>query len=122
MTPIKTTLRLLILEDNADDAAFIEKTLKRAEFDLEARVVSGKEDFIAELKSFSPEFVISDHQLPQFNSTEALEIARSIYPFIPFILVTGAVSEEFAASIIKAGADDYDVSVPDPACCASFFS
>src|SRR5688500_13129167 len=107
MYPIKTPLRLLLLEDNADDATFIQKTLQRAEFILDTKVVSSREEFIDVLKSFSPELVLSDHQLPQFSSTEALEVARSMYPFMPFILVTGAVSEEFAASIIKAGADDY---------------
>jgi len=36
-----------------------------------------------------------------------LEIIRKRVSQIPFILVTGAVSEEFAAGIIKMGADDY---------------
>ncbi|MBA4058339.1 MAG: hybrid sensor histidine kinase/response regulator, partial [Marivirga sp.] len=47
------------------------------------------------------------HSLPQFNSIEALEICNQKRINIPFILVTGAVSEEFAASCIKKGADDY---------------
>src|SRR5690606_8056179 len=38
---------------------------------------------------------------------EALKICKKIDPEIPFILVTGAVSEEFAVKVLKQGADDY---------------
>jgi signal transduction histidine kinase len=45
--------------------------------------------------------------LPQFNSLEALTICQKKGLDIPFILVTGTVSEEFAVSCLKQGADDY---------------
>ena len=96
-----------MLEDTPEDVILIKKVLKRANLKLEIKVVSVREDFIEALSSFGPEIVLSDHQLPQFSSPEALEICKQILPFVPFILVTGAVSEEFAASIIRAGADDY---------------
>jgi len=96
-----------MLEDNPDDAVFIQKSLQRADFNLETRIVATREDFIRALSSFSPDLILSDHQLPQFSSPEALRISREKFPFVPFILVTGAVSEEFAASIIREGADDY---------------
>jgi len=35
------------------------------------------------------------------------QLFRKRLPLIPFILITGTVSEEFAAGIIKLGADDY---------------
>jgi PAS domain S-box-containing protein len=43
----------------------------------------------------------------QFNSFEALRIFKESRLRIPFILVTGTVSEEFAVNILKDGADDY---------------
>ncbi|HEX2682710.1 MAG TPA: PAS domain S-box protein, partial [Ferruginibacter sp.] len=100
-------MRLLILEDSPDDAAFMEVTLKRAGLDLNIKIVSSRPEYIKALDSFVPEFILSDHQLPDFISTEALAIARKKYPGVPFILVTGTVSEEFAVEILKAGADDY---------------
>lgn len=100
-------LRILILEDSPYDASFIEKTLERAGFELTTKIVSTRNDFIAALSTFSPDVVLSDHQLPQFSSPEALKISKEKCPFVPFLLVTGAVSEEFAASIILEGADDY---------------
>jgi signal transduction histidine kinase len=58
------------------------------------------------LNEFVPDVILSDHALPQFNSVEALKITRSSSN-VPFILVTGTVSEEFAVSCLKQGADDY---------------
>ena len=100
-------LRLLMLEDSADDASLILKTLQRAAFVFESCVVHSRSDLIKALDEFKPDLILSDHQLPQFTSPEALRICKAALPSIPFILVTGAVSEEFAASIIREGADDY---------------
>ncbi|MEO5976039.1 MAG: PAS domain S-box protein [Chryseolinea sp.] len=100
-------IRLLMLEDNSEDAYLIERNLRKAKFNLEVKVASDKTSFVQELEMFHPHLIISDHQLPQFSSQEALKISRKKFPLIPFILVTGAVSEEFAAAIIRAGADDY---------------
>ncbi len=100
-------MKVLMLEDSPDDASLIQKMLQRADVTFEAKVVASRADFVEALSSFCPELILSDHKLPQFSSTEALEICRRRFPFLPFILVTGTVSEEFAASIIRAGADDY---------------
>jgi len=97
----------LILEDNPEDAALIKATLKKAGMHFNIKEASSREDFINAIDSFAPEIILSDHQLPQFSSIEALQIARKKLPYVPFILVTGTVCEEFAASIIKEGADDY---------------
>jgi signal transduction histidine kinase len=59
------------------------------------------------LEEFSPSIVLSDHSLPSFNSIEALKILRETGSIIPFILVTGTMSEEFAVDIMKQGASDY---------------
>jgi signal transduction histidine kinase len=45
--------------------------------------------------------------MPQFNSIEALEICKEKKIAAPFILVTGAVSDEFAVNCLKMGAVDY---------------
>ncbi|HEV8515866.1 MAG TPA: hybrid sensor histidine kinase/response regulator, partial [Cyclobacteriaceae bacterium] len=64
-------------------------------------------EFVASLRDFQPDVILSDHSLPQFNSAEALKICRRAGLQIPFILVTGTVSEEFAVTCLKMGADDY---------------
>lgn len=100
-------LKILLIEDNAFDASLLQRELKKANMNHSLRIVDNKELFIKELYNFRPDVVLSDHSLPSFNSLEALRIARELRPDIPFILVTGAVSEEFAVECMKAGADDY---------------
>lgn len=100
-------LRILMLEDLEEDAGLIDRVLMKEKIHYERRRVDTQQEFIAALDEFEPDLVLSDHSLPQFNSTEALKIARSKMPAIPFILVTGMVSEEFAVGSLKQGADDY---------------
>ncbi len=104
---MESVIKLLMLEDTEADVVLIQRVLKQSELNLNIKHVSNERSFVEALDSFTPDIVLSDHQLPQFSSIEALEICRDKFPFVPFILVTGAVSEEFAASIIKSGADDY---------------
>ncbi len=104
---MKTALKILLLEDSKTDAEMVQRLLKKEKMQCIFYLATDKEDYIAALESFEPDIILSDHSLPQFNSAAALEIARHYFPFIPFIMVTGTVSEEFAAEIIKKGADDY---------------
>ncbi|CAD5274648.1 MULTISPECIES: ATP-binding protein [unclassified Imperialibacter] len=100
-------LKILILEDFEEDADLLKINLKRQGLLFESVVVDNRDDYVRQLVAFCPEVVLSDHQLPQFDSTEALQICREKTDNIPFILVTGTVSEEFAVLCIKQGADDY---------------
>lgn len=100
-------IKILFLEDNEDDVTLIQHSLKRSNFNFSPSWASNKEEFIHSLQSFSPDIILSDHTLPQFDSLSALGIVKESYPHIPFILVTGSVSEEFAVKCIKNGAEDY---------------
>lgn len=101
------SLRILMLEDLQDDVGLIERTLRKEGVSFQAKRVDSEEAFTNALSYFQPDVILSDHALPQFNSLEALSICRKEAPNIPFILVTGTVSEEFAVSCLKQGADDY---------------
>jgi sigma-B regulation protein RsbU (phosphoserine phosphatase) len=100
-------LKILFLEDDADDVQLIERSLRKSNFIYKVAHASNKEEFVVNLASFSPDIILSDHSLPQFDSLSALQIVRENYSHIPFILVTGSVSEEFAVKCIKSGAEDY---------------
>ena len=100
-------LKILLLEDSAEDAEIVQRVLKKENLNCEFQVVMTKEGYVNSLNNFQPDLILSDNSLPQFNATEALNIIRQQSIHIPFILVTGTVSEEFAAKIIKAGATDY---------------
>lgn len=96
-----------MLEDSRDDAGLIERVLQKESLDYVAERVETREEYDNAIRNFEPDVVLSDHGLPQFNSIEALRICLKERKFTPFILVTGTVSEEFAATCLKLGADDY---------------
>lgn len=100
-------LKILMLEDLQDDVGLIERTLRKEGMNFSAKRVDSQDEFTSSLREFQPDVILSDHALPQFNSLEALKICRKQAVHIPFILVTGTVSEEFAVSCLKQGADDY---------------
>ncbi|WP_317897098.1 ATP-binding response regulator [Aurantibacillus circumpalustris] len=100
-------LKILHLEDNPADAELIARFLKKTNSAFTIKVAQNKEKFVEALESDAPDLILSDHSLPQFNSSEALKIYKKFNYQIPFILVTGTVSEEFAIQSIKEGADDY---------------
>jgi signal transduction histidine kinase len=104
---MESTLKILILEDVDEDVELIRRTLKKSGLQFESRQVDSREGFISALKTYSADLILSDHSLPQFNSVEALELCKASGKQVPFILVTGAVSEEFAVTCLKQGADDY---------------
>jgi len=105
--PIEKDLKILMLEDLPEDIGLIERILKRDGIRFESHYADTKEEYVKALNQFQPDVILSDHVLPQFNSVEALSICRKNLLNIPFILVTGTVSEEFAVSCLKQGADDY---------------
>lgn len=103
----KGTLKILSLEDLEEDFFLITHALKKSGLAFTAKRVDNKDEFSRALEDFGADVILCDHSLPQFNSNEALRIFHQRKLQIPFILVTGAVSEEFAVSSLKHGADDY---------------
>jgi signal transduction histidine kinase len=104
---MENTLNILCLEDSVDDFGLIQRELSKGLTSFKATRVETRKEFILALDNSAVDLVLSDHSLPEFNSLEALNIVRGYQKPVPFILVTGAVSEEFAVRCIKLGADDY---------------
>lgn len=104
---MKSDLKILMLEDDMDDVELIQVYLRRAGIQFNAIVVSDKEEFLHATTHEEYDVVLADNSLPQFNSFDALEVLKKRKNDIPFILVTGTVSEEFAVKIMQYGADDY---------------
>jgi signal transduction histidine kinase len=96
-----------MLEDLDEDVGLVRRVLRKEGFEFDLLKVDERREYEDALQTYRPDVILSDHALPQFNSIEALDIRLHHAPDTPFILVTGAVSEEFAAQCIKRGADDY---------------
>ena len=101
------TLYILMLEDNPADAELIQFELEEAGFDFEAKVVTREEDFLNGLNSSSLDLILSDYDLPRYNGALALAEAKQRRSDVPFILVTGAITEDRAIEIFTGGAKDY---------------
>ena len=108
---MKKELDILIIEDVAHDAEFIEAELREAGLRFRTRRICTREAFLAALNDAHPDIILSDFTLPTFNALEALQILRKLTLDIPFILVTGTRSEEVAVECIREGADDYILKV-----------
>ncbi|WP_432985744.1 ATP-binding protein [Dactylosporangium sp. CA-233914] len=102
-------MRILLLEDNADDAELLVLELRRAGFASACRRVDGRDEFRAALKAAEgpPDVILADYSLPQFNALEALEMLRTAGYDIPVIVVSGALSEEACVDALRHGAVDY---------------
>lgn len=100
-------IRILILEDIAADAELIERELRASGMKFTSQRVDSRESFAKALADYSPDVVLSDYNLPQFSGLDALRSLRGNGSTIPFILVTGSLTEEIAVLCMKEGADDY---------------
>src|SRR5437899_3892283 len=98
-----------MVEDVPDDAALIERELRRAGIAGATRRVDSERAYREALRSFAPDVILTDHSLPTFEAGDALRIAILEMPETPVIVVTGSLDEETAAEYIKAGAADYVV-------------
>ncbi|MBS0289489.1 MAG: response regulator [Proteobacteria bacterium] len=99
-------IRILLVEDRADDQVLLENTLMSAGISYEIIRVENETDYRNALKN-APDIIISDFSLPQFDGFTALSILKSMELDIPFILVSGTIGEEVAVSAMKSGANDY---------------
>jgi two-component sensor histidine kinase/CheY-like chemotaxis protein len=100
------SLRILMLEDDRDDAELVVYELRQAGFDLDWRRVDTAEGFLAQL-DWPPDLVLADYSLPQFDALRALHCLQERGLDFPFIVVTGSLSEEVAVECMKQGATDY---------------
>lgn len=100
-------MKILLLEDNPSDAELIERELRKEGLVFESKRVDTRDAFEREVMASKPDMILADYSIPGFDGMQALELARKLVPSIPFIIVTGSVSEEVAVECMKAGAADY---------------
>ncbi len=100
-------LRLLLVEDNPEDAELCLLELKKAGFEVSEDIVRTADEFAERVRSKPYDLVLADYRLPNWTGLGALEHLQRQELDIPFILVTGAMGEEAAVDCIKKGVSDY---------------
>ena len=87
-------IRILILEDSELDAELAQAELQNANLDFVSRRVENKDAYVLALREFDPQIILADNELPDFDGRRALAIARELRPDVPFIYVSGSITED----------------------------
>lgn len=103
-------LKVLIIEDNDDDAALIGYYLKSCGFDPKWQKVDCEEDLANAVEDRRWDLVLCDFSMPELTPFIAVDCVRRVNPDIPFIIVTGAVpqnsAEDLVAQLLQQGVQD----------------
>ena len=104
---VRRPLRVLLVEDNPDDAALVLRTLRRGGYEPDSHRVQTAEALAAALAAGGWEIMLSDYSLPEFDALRALHLLRDQSAHLPFIIISGSIGEEIAVAAMRAGANDY---------------
>ncbi len=104
---VKGTLRVLHLEDNSWDAELVRLELDRSEIPCSITQIWTEKDFHAALQNGGFDIIVSDSQLPSFETLKALTRTREVCPEVPFIFVSGNTSPALKANAFFRGATDF---------------
>ena len=102
-----TSVRVVMLEDAATDAELIESSLREGGLTFAAKRVETREAYERSLDEFGPDVILVDFKLPSYDGLSGIRLARRLCPHVPVIVVTGALGDESAVELMKAGACDY---------------
>src|ERR1051325_4175249 len=103
---MSTELNVLLLEDNPSDARLVQVELRRAYPSARGTRVDTEAGFQEHLRA-DVDLILADYSLPQFTALRALDLVNERGLQIPFIVLTGTVSEEEVVECMKRGAADY---------------
>lgn len=104
---MKELLRTLIIEDSEVDTELVVHELQKAGYDVTYERVDNPDGLLEALDRAHWDIILSDHSMPGFTGTSALKQVRELVGDIPFIVVSGTISEDAAVAMMKAGAHDY---------------
>ena len=104
---MKTSIRVLNLEDCAEDAELNQAMISARWPQCDYIRVDSRADFLAALQQKNFDVILSDYTMPGFDGQSALALAHEKCPEIPFMFVSGTIGEDAAIEALKSGATDY---------------
>ncbi len=100
------TLKVLLIDDSMDDEELIKRELGR-NYKVIAKRIQTESALALELDQRTWDVVICDYLMPHLTALRALDVLKASVQDIPFICLSGAIDEEAAVEIMRAGADDF---------------
>ena len=100
-------IKVLHLEDDARDAQLIAYKLQAGGLTCDIVHVTNRVAFERALDSGAFDLILCDHNLGDYDGLAALRLVRSKEPDIPFIMISGTLSDDDGVDCLKAGATDY---------------
>ncbi|HTL14595.1 MAG TPA: response regulator [Thermomonas sp.] len=83
------TLRILLVEDSADDADLLRFGLEEAGLPFELRRVHCEGALREAMEAFEPDVAVSDLHLPGYCGVAALTLLHELRPALPLVLLSG---------------------------------
>src|SRR5437763_970029 len=100
-------LKVLIIEDSAEDAELVLLELRRGGFNPTYTRVDTPAALRDALEDRDWDLVLSDYSMPCFAMRNALAMVQEQGLDVPFVIVSATIGEEAAVEAMRAGAHDY---------------
>jgi diguanylate cyclase (GGDEF)-like protein/PAS domain S-box-containing protein len=106
-TGMRQPLRLLVVDDSADDVDLLVHALRSEGYPVAFAAVDNPTVMRSKLERQGWDVIVSKHSLPGFDAPEALALAMELCPDVPFVIVSDKIDVDLAVALIKSGAKDY---------------
>lgn len=100
-------LKILLIEDSEDDAVLISHLLRHHDPEAELTRIETPEELEDALHTKTWDVVLTDYNLPKFSGLDAVRMVTQLDVDTPVIVISGAVGEEMAATLMREGAKDF---------------
>ena len=101
-------MKLLLVEDNLEDADFLAASLRRHGVDdVELNHVTSLNDAVHQLRLQRFDVVLLDLHLPDGSGMDCVDAIQSAESSTPIVVLSGQDDEDFALNILHKGVQDY---------------
>jgi PAS domain S-box-containing protein len=107
LNSVNEPVRILLIEDSEDDALLIERVLKKGGLEPTLERVSNAKEMTRALSESEWDAILCDYMMPEFSIKDAMKEIADRRLDLPFIIVSGTISDEVAVEMMQAGAHDY---------------
>jgi diguanylate cyclase (GGDEF)-like protein len=104
---VPTVTKILLVEDNSEDAEFLRLSLAQHSKAVTLTCVSLIKEAVAALEKERFDVVLLDLNLPDARGAECVERIQAADDLMPIVVLSGQGDEDFAVEILNRGVQDY---------------